>query len=177
MLINSVTPQERTHLLDVAKRTGLFGEAEAESLLGGVLDGLKSSALPEGHQALSCRTELEGPAIGWVYFAPDDHAAAVWNLWWIGVDPKEHGTEAGRALLLQVERSVVGAGGRVLIIETSDSEALARARRFYARSGYIECGRIPHFYAEDEAKVIFARRLPRAASYLSPAGSTSGKNT
>ena len=163
MLITSVTPQERGHLLSVATRTGLFSRDEAESLLGGVLDSLEASELPEGHQVLSCRKGTGHPAVGWCYFAPDDHAAGVWNLWWIGVDPEEHGTEAGRTILAHVERCVVGAGGRLLIIETGDSEALARARRFYVRSGYKECGRVPHFYGENEAKVIFARSLPGAA--------------
>jgi ribosomal protein S18 acetylase RimI-like enzyme len=163
MPINSVTPPERAHLLGVATRTGLFSEEEAESLLGGVLDGIEAMELPEGHQAASYRKEADGPAVGWCYFAPDDHAAGVWNLWWIGVDPEEHGTEAGRAMLAHVEECVVGSGGRLLVIETSDSAALARARRFYTRAGYKDCGRIPHFYAENEAKVIFARRLPGAA--------------
>jgi ribosomal protein S18 acetylase RimI-like enzyme len=163
MLINSVTPQERAHLLGIATRTGLFSEEEAESLLGGVLDGLKATELPEGHQAFSCRKEADGAAVGWCYFAPDDHAAGVWNLWWIGVDPTEHGSKAGRAILAHVEESVIRAGGRLLVIETSDSEALARARRFYTRAGYKDCGHIPHFYAENEAKVIFARCLPGAA--------------
>jgi ribosomal protein S18 acetylase RimI-like enzyme len=163
MLINAATPQERTHLLGLATRTGLFSEREAESLLGGVLDGIKAMELPEGHQVLSCRKEPHAAAVGWCYFAPDDHAAGVWNLWWIGVDPEEHGTEAGRAILAHVEESVVRSGGRLLVIETSDSETLARARRFYTRAGYKDCGRVPDFYAENEAKVIFARRLPGAA--------------
>jgi ribosomal protein S18 acetylase RimI-like enzyme len=163
MLINSVTPQERARLLGLATSTGLFSEEEAESLLGGVLDGIKAKELPEGHQAFSCRKQPDGPAVGWCYFAPDDHAVGVWNLWWIGVDPEEHGTDAGRAILAHVEECVVGSGGRLLVIETSDSEALARARRFYTRAGYKDCGRIPHFYAENEAKVIFARRLPGTA--------------
>jgi ribosomal protein S18 acetylase RimI-like enzyme len=162
MLIKSVTTQERNPLLRIATRTQLFSPEEAESLLGGVLDSLAASNLPEGHQAASCHEDQSGPAIGWCYFAPDDHAASVWNLWWIGVDPEKHGTGAGRAILSYVENKVVSAGGRLLIIETSDSEALARARSFYARAAYQECGRIPGFYAENEAKVIFARHLPGA---------------
>jgi ribosomal protein S18 acetylase RimI-like enzyme len=163
MQIKPVTPQERAHLLGIAIRTGLFTEADAESLLGGVLDGIEAKALPEDHHALSCRKEPDGAAIGWCYFAPDNYAADVWNLWWIGVDPVEHGTEAGRAILAQVEESVLASGGRLLIIETSDADGMARARRFYARAGYKECGRIPDFYAENEAKVIFARRIPSGA--------------
>jgi len=163
MLIDPVATDERAHLLRLATRTGLFDEVEAESLLGGVLDAIKATKLPKGHQAFSCRKDKGRVAVGWCYFAPDDHAAGVWNLWWIGVDPQEHGTEAGRAMLAHVEQSVVVSGGRLLIIETSDSEALARARHFYKRAGYKDCGRIPHFYAENEAKIIFARHLPRAA--------------
>ena len=163
MLLERVTPQERTHLLGIATRTGLFSPEEAESLLGDVLDGLGASALPEGHQAAACHRSHGEPAIGWCYFAPDAHAAGVWNLWWIGVDPEHHGSAAAHTLLAYVESQVVAAGGRLLVIETGDSEALARARRFYARAQYLECGRIPHFYADNEAKVIFARRLPGAA--------------
>jgi ribosomal protein S18 acetylase RimI-like enzyme len=162
MHIHPVTTRERSDLLGIATRTGLFSQEDAESLLGGVLDGLAASALPAGHQAFSCRQEPNGPAVGWCYFAPDDHADGVWNLWWIGVDPKQHGTAAGRAILAHVEACVVQSGGRLLVIETSDADALARARHFYTRAGYTDCGHVPHFYAENEAKVIFARRLPDA---------------
>lgn len=159
MLINPVTPEEHGLHMDIAVRTKLFSRAEAESLLGEVLVGLQASALPEGHQAVSCRQSLGESPNGWCYFAPDDHAEQVWNLWWIGVDPVAHGTQVGRTLLAYTEKRVARAGGRLLIIETSDSEATARARQFYVKAGYEECGRIPHFYAENEAKMIFARRL------------------
>ena len=68
----------------------------------------------------------------------------------------------GRALLHHVEQTVRAAAGRLLVIETSDSERLLRARRFYTAQGYSECGRVPDFYGEGEAKVIFARLLGRA---------------
>lgn len=95
MLINSITHSERSQLLEVAIRTKLFSAHEAESLLGGIVDGLVAGALADGHQAASCRLEAQEPA-----------------------------------------------------------------RRFYTLSGYKECGRIPHFYGQSEAKVIFARALP-----------------
>jgi ribosomal protein S18 acetylase RimI-like enzyme len=162
MHIEPVTPQDRNLLLRLAIRTKLFSTEEAESLLGGVLDGLADGSLPEGHQAASYHPTKNESAIGWCYFAPDDHADEVWNLWWIGVDPDNHGAGTGQALLKYVEEKVVSAGGRLLIIETSDSPALARARGFYTRAGYQECGRVPSFYTENEAKVTFARRLTGA---------------
>ena len=87
----------------------------------------------------------------------------MWNVWWIGVAPERHGAGVGAALLAHVERRATDRGGRVLVIETSDGPATARARTFYRRAGYDECGRVPDFYASDEAKVIFAKRLRQRA--------------
>jgi ribosomal protein S18 acetylase RimI-like enzyme len=161
MHIETVVEQNRGALVAIAVRTGLFTPEEAEGLLGGVLDGLSSGGLPEGHEAAACRLEAGGSLIGWTYFAPDAHAPGVWNVWWLGVDPEFHGLGAGARLLRHAEQVAASKGARVLVIETSDAPALARARRFYEAQGYRECGRVPDFYAEGESKVVFARR-PRA---------------
>lgn len=55
MQIDSVINQDREALLAIAVSTGLFAPEKAESLLGGVIDGLASGSLPEGHQAAACR--------------------------------------------------------------------------------------------------------------------------
>jgi len=153
--------QDRDLLLRLATSTGLFTTEDAEWLLGKVLDGLHGNILPSGHQAFICRSAPGQALLGWSYFAPDQHAANVWNLWWIGVSPSAQGAGAGAHLLRHAERTIASLGGRLLVIETSDLEITGRARRFYAKEGYSECGRIPDFYSEGEAKVIFARR-PRA---------------
>ena len=61
-------------------------------------------------------------------------------------------------------RTVAKRSGRVVVIETSDGDALARARAFYARRGYAERGRVPDFFAPGEAKVIFSRTLGASAA-------------
>jgi ribosomal protein S18 acetylase RimI-like enzyme len=64
--------------------------------------------------------------------------------------------------LSNIERDAAALGARVIVIETSDQEALARARNFYLKRGYEERGRIPDFYAEGDSKVIFSRSLAGA---------------
>lgn len=169
MHIESVHPTERAELLSLAVQTGLFTHADAEGLLGGVLTAFAAGALPEGHAVVTCRFVAHGPVLGWVYFAPDPYADRVWNLWWIGVLPTHHGSGVGKVLLNHVEQTAATAGARILIIETSDLDPTARARRFYVQSGYTECGRIHDFYADGEAKVIFSRRLPHMAGPFMPA--------
>lgn len=163
MLIEPVREDEHDHLLDIAVQTGLFTRDEAAGLLGAILTQSSARELPEGHTAVACRISSAGPAVGWAYFAPDPYADRVWNLWWIGVLPDHHGGGAARALLAYVERAAAAAGARLLIIETSDQALLARARRFYEKAGYVERGRIPQFYAEHEAKVIFSRNITDGA--------------
>lgn len=163
MIIEPVRNDERGALLSLAVDTGLFSPENAEGLLGGVLDSLAAGELPKGHTAVACRESPGGPAIGWSYFAPDPYAEQVWNVWWIGAGPKHHGTGAGQALLSHIEQAAAASGVRVIVIETSDQGALARARNFYMKAGYAERGRIPDFYAEGEAKVLFSRSLTSAA--------------
>lgn len=155
-------PDERAPLLALAVSTGLFSPDEAESLLGGVLDGFVDGTLGAGHTVLAIRQEAGAPPVGWTYFAPDAYAAAVWNVWWIGVAAPVQGAGLATALLRHVEGAIGARQARLVVIETSDQSPMARARRFYTREGYLECGRVPDFYADGEAKVIFAKRLQAA---------------
>ncbi len=163
MIIEPVNISERSALLAVAVETGLFAPTDAEALLGNVLDQLYAGTLPDGHAALTCRTRADGGVQGWTYFAPDQYAEGVWNVWWLGVIPEAHGTGVGGALLRAAESRALRAGARIVVIETSSKESQARARRFYSKEGYAECGRVPDFYGEDDHKVIFSRR-PRSSS-------------
>jgi ribosomal protein S18 acetylase RimI-like enzyme len=158
LIIQNVNSKDRSHLLSIACATNLFTPEDAEALLGEVLDGIFSGALSPDHQAICCRVDESGDIVGWSYFAPDQFAEGVWNVWWIGVQPSSHGTGAGKQLLRHVETKIASLGGRIVVIETSDSEEFARARKFYANEGYSECGRVPEFYGEGESKVIFSRR-------------------
>lgn len=163
MIITPVQKHERTALLSLAVSTELFTPIAAEDLLGGILDALAAGELPERHAAVACRALHDGPALGWSYYAPDPYADTVWNVWWIGVHPHHHGGGAGQRLLAHIEQTAIAAGARVIVIETSDQAPLARARRFYTKLGYAERGRIPDFYADGDAKVIFSRTLTGAA--------------
>ena len=157
-MLRSSLPSESSALLGVAVATGLFEPESAEALLGNILSELHADRLGAGH-TVAVWAAADRRAEGWVYYAPDAYAAQVWNLWWIGVSPDSQGKGIGRALLERVEAHVSASEGRLLIIETSSTPPLARARAFYRQNGYAECGHIPDFYAVGDGKVIFAKRL------------------
>lgn len=158
-MLRSSDPSDTDALLEVAVATGLFEPTTAAALLGNVLADLHAGRLGAGHTVTVWAAGANRRPGGWVYYAPDTYAEHVWNLWWIGVVPGSHGQGVGRALLESVETDVRAAGGRLLIIETSSLPPLGRARAFYRRNGYAECGQIPDFYAVGDGKMIFSKRL------------------
>lgn len=159
MVIEQAMHEERKELLAIAVETGLFDAEEAEALLGSVLDRFLIGGLPDGHSIAVCRDSMGGTALGWTYYAPDAYAEQVWNIWWIGVAPSCHGKGVGQAMMHSIEREASENNVRVIVVETSDGSALARARSFYRSLGYGECGVIPNFYGAGDSKVIFSKSL------------------
>ena len=78
----------------------------------------------------------------------------------IAVDPSRHGQGIGTALMRHIERDLASRGGRVLLVETSGSEAFSRTRGFYRAIGCDEEARIREFYAVGEDKIVFRKALP-----------------
>lgn len=127
-MLGAVAAADTRALIAIAVATGLFEQADAEALLGGVLDDLHADRLGAGHQAWAWTDRAGTLPVGWVYFAPEANADGVWNPWWIGVQPDRQGQRVGHALLNAVEASVATALGRLLINETSSRSALSTCR-------------------------------------------------
>lgn len=53
-------------------------------------------------------------------------------------------------------------GGRLLLIETSDTPVYVSARRLYETSGYRREAVVHNFYAPGDSLVIFAKELEQA---------------
>ena len=158
-MIRKIKQEEQEDLLAIAHKTGVFQEREVEELLGSTLSGYFAGELDEQHHILAIEDEVSQKAVGWSYFAPSFHAEGVWDVWWIGIEPSVHQKGYGSKLLLHIEKMLKEAAARLIIIETSSTEILAKARKFYPKLGYQQCGIIPNFYAEGDDKVIFAKNI------------------
>jgi len=84
---------------------------------------------------------------------------AVYDLYWIAVDPTIHGRGIGRKLMGACEADVRGRGGRMVIIETEGTAAYEPTRRFYLSLGYEEAARIGDFYRPGADKVVYRKLL------------------
>lgn len=75
------------------------------------------------------------------------------------MDPAAQGRGIGHALLTRVEAEVQTRGGRLLLIETSDTPAYASARQLYETSGYRLEAIVHDFYVPGDSLLIFAKNL------------------
>jgi ribosomal protein S18 acetylase RimI-like enzyme len=100
-----------------------------------------------------------GQALGLAYAAPERLTDGTCNLLLLAVHPDAQRSGLGRALVGAITSALSGAGGRLLLVETSGLAAFAGARAFYVRLGFGQEAVIRNYYQAGEDKVVFARPL------------------
>jgi ribosomal protein S18 acetylase RimI-like enzyme len=98
-----------------------------------------------------------GTVIGYACFGQAPMTDAVYDLYWIAVDPARHGRGVGRAILAEVERALRDRGARWVLVETEGSASYDATRRFYERAGYAEQARIRDYYRPGADKITYGR--------------------
>jgi aminoglycoside 6'-N-acetyltransferase I len=82
---------------------------------------------------------------------------AVYDLYWIVVDPENPKRGIGKKLLLHAEEFVLSKNARWLLAETSSKESYAAARNFYLRNHYSIIAEINDFYAVGDNLMVFGK--------------------
>lgn len=152
MTIRPTKHEDLPGLGAVLDGTGLFPAEMLADLASGFLAGDDSASL-----WLTCETD--GQAMGFCYAVPEALTDGTWNMLAIAVLPERQGTGSGGALMARLEAILRERGQRVLIADTSGTEAFARTRAFYRANGYTEEARIRDFWAEGDDKVVFWKSL------------------
>ncbi|WP_299286559.1 GNAT family N-acetyltransferase [uncultured Tateyamaria sp.] len=131
--------------------------ADATLFPGEMLGDMMAPALTgEGDDIWRVVCKYDTP-VGFAFAQPEAMTQGTWNLRAIATDPAVHGSGAGTALLAAVEAALGDA--RLLVIDTTQTEDQARARRFYAARGCTHVATIPGFFGPDEDKVTFIKTL------------------
>lgn len=131
--------------------------AEATLFPGDMLPDMMAPALGGEAQDMWLVVEQGGAPVGFAFVQPEAMTDRTWNLRAIATDPALHGKGAGTALIGAVEAALSEA--RLLVIDTTQTEDQARARRFYAARGYDHVATIPGFFGPGEDKVTFVKTL------------------
>ena len=82
---------------------------------------------------------------------------AVYDLYWIAVDPELKIKGIGRKLLEHAENFVLEKKGRWLLAETSSKQGYEKTRNFYLRNNFSVVAQINDFYAVGDSLIIFGK--------------------
>jgi len=149
-------PEERDAILAIVAQTGAF-RPEETAVAREVLDAALSAG-PSGHyQSYSALAGAR--VVGWVCFGPTPCTQGTFDLYWVAVDPRGQGRRVGTTLVTHAERLAVLRGARMMVVETAGRESYDAARRFYRKLGYQEHARVADFYAPNDDKVVYVKRL------------------
>lgn len=84
---------------------------------------------------------------------------AVYDLYWIVVDPDASGKGIGKSLIKHAEQLVREQNGRWVLAETSSKESYEATREFYFRNEFTILAEIKDFYSLGDSLLIFGKYL------------------
>jgi len=142
--------------MELTKATGVFKPTEIEALKE-VLDDYFQTNRTLGHECIAF--EEQGTIVGYAYFAPTPMTDRTWHLYWIAVSKQTQAKGVGGQLLRHVEDAIRGAGGRMLLIETSTLPHYDLTRRFYLKHAYELDATVHDFYAAGDHMAVFRKRF------------------
>jgi len=136
----------------ILEETELFPPEMLSDMIGGFLSDAETADL-----WLTC--EVGGDVCGFCYAVPEPMTEGTWNMLAIAVRPSKQGNGAGGALVKHLEDQLRVRGQRLLVVDTSGSDAFDQTRRFYRKNRYVEEARIRDYWAAGDDKVVFSKAL------------------
>ncbi len=169
--ISATRRDEFDAIMEMTKRAAVFNEKEVYTVTE-LLEGYEEGPEISGYYFLSChevahpeRNEVQakdtqpGQVVGYACWGPRDLSGNGYDLYWICADPDVHGRGVGRALMHAVEEEICKRNGVWLVIETSDTDHYAPARRLYERCGYTLSMLLKDFYHDGDGLCTYTKRL------------------
>lgn len=151
-----VLPGDPEAVRDIVASTGFFHDHEIDVAVE-LVDERLQKGLKSGYLFLFA--EQGGRTVGYSCFGEIACTEGSYDLYWIAVHNDCRNQGVGKKLLEKTEALIAGLKGRVIWVETSGREKYVPTRKFYLRFGYTEEGVLKGFYAANDDKVIYVKRL------------------
>ncbi len=154
-MIRPMSLQDKDRVLEILRDSEVFTCSEiavAEELI----DIFLKSPAQKDYKVVVLESE-RGKVIGFMTYGPAPLSEGGYDLYWVGVSPREQSQGHGKKMVHWLEEHVRGENGRVILVETSSRQEYDRARRFYIGLGYREVARTPDFYKTGDDRVVYAK--------------------
>jgi ribosomal protein S18 acetylase RimI-like enzyme len=159
--IRPLAADDLTALRGLLRAIGVFEAHEivvAEELLDAALAGDPDYTVYVAELKAGDAGESPTRAVmGYVCYGRNPVTDALYDVYWIGVDPSMQRHGAGRALLVHAEACVRRAGGRGLVIDTSSRAEYQAAHHLYARCGFQRVAEVPDYYKPGDSLLLYMK--------------------
>lgn len=96
---------------------------------------------------------------GFICYGPIPLTEKRYDIYWIAVLRKKQGCGIGRSLIAEAEKRIRSVGGSYIYVDTSSRDDYHSSRKFYETCGYECVARVPHFFRDDDDKIIYMKKL------------------
>jgi GNAT superfamily N-acetyltransferase len=155
--LRNPTAADRVRIEEITRAVGLFREDEIAVALEVFDEAVRGGA---GNTYSVLGADVDGRLAGWICWGPTPCTLGTYDLYWMAVGPELQGTGVGTALLLEMERRLLGLA-RLIVIETTGRPDYAATRGFYEARGYSPTATIRDFYAPGDDQVVFVKAVGR----------------
>ncbi len=152
----NVLPGDSAAVRAIVASTGFFYDHEVDVAVE-LVDERLQKGLGSGYLFLFA--EQSGRVVGYSCYGEIACTDGSYDLYWIAVDNDCRNQGIGKNLLEKTEALIAGRKGRAIWVETSGQEKYLPTRKFYLRFGYRQEAVLKGFYADDDDKVIYVKRL------------------
>ena len=143
LLIHETLDNEIEPIMALVHGTRVFTEDEV-SVARELLEDAVRNVAETTYKSLTAVDE--GRPVGYILYGETPVTVGTYDLYWMAVDSAVQGKGIGRALVVEMERRLKEAGGRLVRVETAGAPEYVATRAFYDRIGYPEVSRVPDFY-------------------------------
>jgi ribosomal protein S18 acetylase RimI-like enzyme len=155
LAIEESLPEDREAIGAIAGRAEVFNPEEEATVLELFDASMQSS--DSGYAFFSAKAE--GRVVGFACWGPTPLTEGTYDLYWICTDCESRERGIGRGLFDAVAAAVRSLRGRMIVIETSSSDAYLPAIRFYERMGCRLASRIADYYRPGEDLLIYVNNI------------------
>lgn len=152
----NVLPEDVMVVEEIVKSTGFFNPREEEIAIELVEERLLSG---ESSGYFFVFAEMKGKTCAYACYGPIDGTESSYDLYWIVTHNNFRGLGIGKALLAETEKLIAQAGGIGIYVETASKPQYAPTRHFYESNAYILEATLKGFYASDDDKLIYVKRV------------------
>lgn len=140
----------------ITASSGYFSKEEIDVAVELVEERLAKGAASGYHFLFA---DIDGSTVAYTCFGRIPCTLSSFDLYWIAVDDSSRNRGIGRDLISRTEVIAREMGCKRLYVETSSRPQYDSTNAFYLRTQYLVDARHEHFYADNDAKIVYVKVL------------------